>query len=81
VTEEEEIGNPGFHHYRYRGDMEGRYRGAQWNPSARNLRQATLTTRSSKCGVFYGKDGPGPLYQREAFVKDHEPQLSPLAYG
>jgi hypothetical protein len=28
--------------------------------------------------VFYGKEGPGPLYQREDFVKDSEPELSPL---
>jgi len=30
--------------------------------------------------VFYGKDGSGPLYQREDWVKNHEPELSPLTW-
>ena len=28
--------------------------------------------------VFYGKDGPGPLYQREAQMEDVEPDLTSL---
>jgi hypothetical protein len=77
VTEEVEIGNPGFHHYRYRVTWKGDTV-VRMEPIGPQFTTGYSDYDKQQVRVFYGTDGPGPLYQREAFVKDHEPQLSPL---
>ena len=77
ATEEVEIGNPGFHHYRYRVSWKG---DTVVKMEPLNNDQATGYSDFDKkqVRVFYGKDGPGPLYQREAQIKGAEPDLAPL---
>jgi len=77
VTEEEEIGNPGFRHYRYRVTWKGDTV-VRMEPVGPQYTTGYSEYDKREVRVFYGKDGPGPLYQREAFVKDQEPELSPL---
>jgi hypothetical protein len=77
VTEEEEIGNPGFRHYRYRVTWKGDTV-VRMEPIGPQYTTGYSEYDKREVRVFYGKDGPGPIYQREALVKDHEPELSPL---
>jgi hypothetical protein len=76
-TEEEEIGNPGFHHYRYRVTWKGDTV-VRMEPIGPQFTTGYSDYDKQQVRVFYGTDGPGALYQRQAFVKDHEPELSPL---
>jgi hypothetical protein len=76
-TEEAEIGNPGFRHYRYRvtwkGDTVVRMEpiGPQYTTGYSEYDQRPVR-------VFYGTEGPGPLYQRSALMREAEPEMSPL---
>jgi hypothetical protein len=75
--EETAIGNPGFRQYRYH---------ALWKGDT--IVRMTLVGEQARAGfsdfdgkpveVFYGKAGPGPLYQREQMLKDAEPKPSQL---
>jgi hypothetical protein len=75
--EETTIGNPGFRQYRYH---------ALWKGDT--IVRMTLVGEQARTGfsdfdgkpveVFYGKAGPGPLYQREQMLKDAEPKPSQL---
>jgi hypothetical protein len=77
TTEEVEIGNPGFRHCRYRVTWKGDTV-VGMEPIGPQYTTGYSEYDKKDVRVFYGKDGPGDLYQREAFVKDHEPKLSPL---
>jgi hypothetical protein len=75
--EEATIGNPGFRQYKYRVTWKGD-----------TVVRMTLVGESPKTGfsdfdgklveVFYGKEGPGPLYQREAMIPDIAPRPATL---
>ncbi len=75
--EETTISNPGFRQYRYH---------ALWKGDT--IVRMTLVGEQARTGfsdfdgkpveVFYGKAGPGPLYQREQMLKDAEPKPSQL---
>jgi hypothetical protein len=77
VSEEEEIGNPTFRHYHYRVTWKGDTV-VRMEPIGPQYTTGYSEYDKREVRVFYGKDGPGPIYQREALVKDHEPELSPL---
>ncbi len=77
TTEEAEIGNPGFRHYRYRVTWKGDT-AVRMEPLGNEFATGYSERDKREVPVFYGKEGPGPLYQREDFVKDSEPELSTL---
>jgi hypothetical protein len=77
VTEEEEIGNPGFRHYRYRVTWKGDTV-VRMEPVGPEYETGYSEYDNRQVRVFYGKIGPGLLYQRESFLKDQEPALAPL---
>jgi hypothetical protein len=75
--EEETIGNPGFRQYRYRVTWKGD-----------TVVRMTLLGDAPKMvysdydkrdvEVFYGAEGPCPIYQREAMLGDAEPKFTTL---
>ena len=77
TTEEVEIGNPGFRHYRYRVTWKGDTV-IRMEPLGNEYATGYSDFDNKQVPVFYGKEGPGPLYQREEFVKEAEPDLSHL---
>jgi hypothetical protein len=77
ATEEAVIGNPGFRHYRYRVTWKGDTF-VRMEPLGPEYATGYSEFDKREVPVFYGKRGPGALYQREDFVKDREPELSPL---
>ena len=77
ATEEVEIGNPGFRHYRYRVTWKGDTV-VRMAPLGGEFATGYSEYDKREVPVFYGKEGPGPLYQREDLVMDCEPELSPL---
>jgi hypothetical protein len=77
ATEEEEIGNPGFRHYRYRVTWKGDTV-VRMEPIGPQYTTGYSEYDKRQVQVFYGNDGPGALYQRSAFLQDSEPALSPL---
>jgi hypothetical protein len=77
TTEEAEIGNPGFRHYRYRVTWKGDTV-VRMEPLGNEYATGYSDFDSKQVPVFYGKEGPGPLYQREELVKEAEPDLSSL---
>ncbi|MGA3326601.1 MAG: twin-arginine translocation signal domain-containing protein [Terriglobia bacterium] len=77
ATEEVEIGNPGFRHYRYRVTWKGDTV-VRMEPLGPQYTMGYSEYDKRQVRVFYGKDGPGLLYQRQDFVRDREPELSLL---
>ncbi len=77
TTEEVEIGNPGFRHYRYRVTWKGDTV-IRMEPLGNEYATGYSDFDNKQVPIFYGKEGPGLLYQREEFVKEAEPNLSPL---
>jgi hypothetical protein len=75
--EEVSIGNPGFRQYRYRvtwkGDTVVRmlYLGEKVETGFSDFDKKQVP-------VFYGVDGPGPLYQREDMNRQIDPKPTPL---
>lgn len=71
------IGNPGYRTYRYRvtwkGDTVVRLR-----PVGRMPKTGYSDFDKKQVEVFYGNEGPGPLYRREAMRKEAAPSLPPL---
>ena len=63
------------------GDVEGRYGACAWSPSARNTPRVIPNTTKSKCGSSTEKMDPGPLYQREDFVKESRAGVVAPAHG
>jgi hypothetical protein len=76
-TEEIEIGNPEFQHYRYRVRWKGDTV-VKMEPLSNEETIGYSDFDKKQVRVFYGKDGPGQLYQREAQIADQEPNLAPL---
>ncbi len=77
TTEEVEIGNPGFRHYRYRVTWKGDTV-VRMEPLGKEYTTGYSEFDNKQVPIFYGKEGPGPLYQREPFELDTEPSPSAL---
>jgi hypothetical protein len=75
--EEATIGNPGFRQYRYRFTCKG-----DTVVRVALLREATPTGYSDfdrkQVRVFYGTEGPGPLYQRDYMREQIDPKPAAL---
>ena len=73
TTEEVHVGNPGYRPYTYRATWKGDTVVAM-EPVGND--HATGYSDFEKCEVpvFYGHDGPGPLYQRAHLLQDGEPE-------
>jgi hypothetical protein len=76
-TEDVQIGNAGFRHYRYRVLWRGDTVLAM-EPMGTEFSTGYSDFEKKEVPVFYGKEGPGPLYQRAALLKTSEPELTPL---
>jgi hypothetical protein len=77
TTEEVEIGNPGFRHYHYRSTWKGDTV-VRMEPLGNEYATGYSEFDNRQVEVFYGKEGPGPLYQRERFLEKRDPKLSAL---
>jgi hypothetical protein len=77
TTEEAVIGNASFRHYRYRVTWKGDTV-IRMKPLGPEYATGYSEFDKREVPVFYGKRGPGALYQRDDFAKDGEPQLSHL---
>jgi hypothetical protein len=75
TTEEIAVGNPGFQNYRYRVTWKGdTVLGME--PLGEPPQIVYSAPEKGQVRVFYGADGPGPLYQRAHLAPDVEPELS-----
>jgi hypothetical protein len=75
--EEVTIGNPGFRHYRYRVTWKGDTV-VRMSPLDDPVKTAFSDFDGRPVEVFYGNDGPGPIYQRESMRRAVEPRPAPL---
>lgn len=75
--EEIAIGNPGFRHYRYRVTWKGDTV-VRMTPVGEQVKTGFSDFDGKPVEVFYGNDGPGPLYQREHMLENIEPELASL---
>jgi hypothetical protein len=76
-TEDVEIGNPGFRHYRYRVHWRGDTV-MEMEPLGNEYATGYSDFEKKDVRVFYGKEGPARLYQRNALLDTSEPELTPL---
>jgi hypothetical protein len=73
VWEEElTIGNPGYRQYRYRANWKGDTI-VRMVPIGEQVTTGFSDFDGKPVEVFYGKDGPGPLYQREYMLENAVP--------
>ncbi len=75
--EEISIGNPGFRQYHYRVTWKGDTV-VKMEPLGNNYETGYSDFDKKEVACFYGKTGPGELYQREHFLVDAAPELSPI---
>jgi hypothetical protein len=75
--EEVAIGNPGFRQYRYRVTWKGDTV-VRMTPVGEQAKTGYSDFDHKQVEVYYGTEGPGPLYQRDAMREAGDPQLSPL---
>lgn len=75
--EEVSVGNPGFGQYRYRVTWKGETV-VRMTPIGEHVKTGFSDFDGKPVEVFYGKDGPGPLYQREHMLTNVEPKLALL---
>ena len=71
--EEVTIGNPGFRQYRYRVTWKGDTV-VRMTPLSESAKTGFSDFDGKQVPVFYGTDGPGPLYQREYVLEESEPK-------
>ena len=75
--EQAAIGNPGFRRYRYRVTWKGDTV-VRMTPLEEQASTGFSDFDRRAVEIYYGKDGPGPLYQREHLLENAEPNRSPL---
>ena len=71
------IGNPGFRQYRYRVTWKGDTV-VRMSSIGEQVKTGFSDFDGKPVEVFYGKDGPGPLYQREQMLENVEPKPASL---
>jgi len=78
ITEEDVIvGNAGFREYKYKVTWKGDTV-VRMLPVGEEYNTAYSACEKKEVAVYYGKNGPGLLYQRDYMLKDTKPQLSKL---
>ena len=75
--EDVSIGNPGFRQYRYHVTWKGDTV-VKMMPIGKAAKTGFSDFDHKQVEVYYGTEGPGPLYQRDYLLKDVEPQPAPL---
>jgi len=75
--EEVSVGNPGFRQYRYRVTWKGDTV-VGMEPLGNDFATGYSDCEKAQVPVYYGSEGPGPLYRREHFVADAEAEESPI---
>jgi hypothetical protein len=76
-TEEFAIGNPGFRQWRYKATWKGDTV-VRMEPVGNDVETAYSDFDKTQVGVFYGRSGPGQLYQRDQMLVDVEPSEAVL---
>jgi hypothetical protein len=76
-TEDVVIGNPGFRQWRYRATWKGDTV-VRMEPVDNDVETAYSDFDKSQVGVFYGRSGPGQLYQRDQMLQEVEPSEAEL---
>lgn len=76
-TEDVVIGNPGFRQWRYRATWKGDTV-VRMEPVDNDVETAYSDFDKSQVGVFYGRSGPGQLYQRDQMVQEVGPSEAEL---
>jgi hypothetical protein len=76
-TEEVAVSNPGYRPWRYRVTWKGDTV-VRVEPVGNEVAKAYSDFDKMEREVFYGKDGPGPLYRREHMLSDERPAPAPL---
>jgi len=71
------VGNPGFRQYRYRVTWKGDTV-VKMEPVGNEVRTGYSDFEKRQVPVYYGKSGPGPLYQRKSMLRTAQPTLSAL---
>ena len=78
TTEDIAVGNPGHRQYRYRVTWKGDTV-VRIEPTGEQYTTGFSDFDEKQVKVFYGKDGPGRLYQRDWMLKENvKPELAPL---
>jgi hypothetical protein len=75
--EEAIIGSPGFRQYRYRVTWKGDTV-VRMTPLGANAKTGFSDFDGKQVDIYYGTEGPGPLYQRESMLTTAEPKPAPL---
>ncbi len=76
-SEEAAIGNPGFKSYRYRVTWKGDTV-VRMEPLGDEDKTGWSDFDERQVPIFYGKEGPGPLYQRGPMLEAVVPEPAPL---
>jgi hypothetical protein len=76
-TEEIAVGNPGFRQWRYRTTWKGDTV-VRLEPVGNEAETAYSDFDKAQVGVFFGQNGPGRLYQREAMLQEVPPSEAKL---
>ena len=76
-TEEVVVGNPGFRPWRYRVTWKGDTV-VGMEPVENEVKTGYSDFDRAKIEVFYGRSGPGPLYQRSPMLQDLQPAEAQL---
>jgi hypothetical protein len=77
TTEEIAVGNPGYRQWRYRVTWKGDTV-VRMEPLGNEDKSAYSDFDKTDREVFYGEDGPGPLYRREHLLANVQPRESAL---
>ena len=77
LPEEISVGNAGFRQYRYRVTWKGDTV-VRMEPLENEYATGYSDFDKKDVACFYGEDGPGKLYQREHWLNDAAPELSPI---
>ena len=76
-TEDIVVGNPGFRQWRYRATWKGDTV-VRMEPVDNEAETGYSDFDKAKVGVFYGRKGPGKLYQREQMLQEIQPYEAEL---
>jgi hypothetical protein len=71
-TEDVVIGNPGFRQWRYRATWKGDTV-VRMDPIDNDVETAYSDFDKADVGVYYGRNGPGQLYQRDHMIQEVQP--------
>ena len=76
-TEDIVVGNPGFRQWRYRATWKGDTV-VRMEPVDNEVETAYSDFEKAEVGVYFGRNGPGQLYQRDHMLQEVEPSEAEL---